>query len=115
MRSLLLLTALIMSATAIAHPNGKYIIAGNSNATMEFKFVGICPAGGDLSGAKRSIQFSSVARKAPYSFVNGIYVETFVDGDEVYVRVNDDCTIHEDEVEVIAEHDSFGGFEIERI
>ncbi|MCX6119319.1 MAG: hypothetical protein NT027_17405 [Proteobacteria bacterium] len=112
-----ILWSIACASSAFAHPPGVYRLDGNDLATVTFKMIGRCPVENpnSLKGVKRSLTFSDDAIAAPYNFTSGVYVEIHEGTQEVYVQVSDTCVPVQDGSKVLASHDTFNGFSIEKI
>ena len=111
------LTSIVcFSGVAFAHPNGIYRLDSQPEVTVTFAFVGRCPAvQGAMPGGLRTLTFSEAAKGEPYSFLTGNYVETHVDGNEVYVNTDSQCVPTDPAVSIPATRNTFNGYSLERI
>ena len=116
MKNLLLISVLSLSGVAVAHPNGTYKIDGQSEVTVTFEYLSRCPdIAGAMVGGLRSLAFSEAAESAPYEFVTGHYVETHIDGAEVYINTDDQCVPTDPSVAIPATRSTFRGYSLQKI
>ena len=116
MKKMILLTSMLLTTSLLAHPNGTYMIDGDSDVTVTFEYLNKCPdVSGSLGRGLRELTFSEAATDEPYLFSTGFFVEIHVDRQEVYVETNEDCVPIGEGQRIEAGRRHFGGFSLQRL
>lgn len=114
-KNYLIIYMLILSFSSFAHPDGIYILNGQDKATVTFKSLKRCPKiKGAMRGGLRSLIFSDQAKKNPYLFISGNYVEVHPDDGEEYIMTDSRCIPDSRKVMVPATRNTFGDFSLKR-
>jgi hypothetical protein len=116
MKLFALVTSILLSTSAFAHPNGTYKINEDANVTVTFNVISRCPVvTGALTGSLRSLTFSELALEEPYLFIDGNYVEIHEGQQEVYVNTDENCVPVTDGPRIEASRNTFGGYALQRM